>query len=335
MLLSIAASCLLVPSVLAQTNRQADAQALPIRDLAPVVVNGAMPGPGLWKVTRGEHVLWVLGTQAPLPKGMQWRSQQVEQVLAESQELIHAPVLGLTFEAGGFFRSLFLLPKVYGARKNPGGETLEDVMPAALYARWLPLRERYLGRGRKAERMRPVFAAEELWREALDDNRLVEGGIVWPVIERAIKVHGLRETTPKWTLKITDAKAVLDEVEHAHLDDMRCLEATLRELEAGPVRLQRRANAWATGDLATLRAMPDAGTRRTACADAVMDSPVLRKRGSVDIDDRMQRLWLEAAERALATNRSTVALLSISNLLSADGYLAALQARGYSVQAPE
>jgi hypothetical protein len=44
-----------------------------IRTEAAVVVSGAQPGPGLWKVAKGDHVMWVLGTQSPLPKHMQWR----------------------------------------------------------------------------------------------------------------------------------------------------------------------------------------------------------------------------------------------------------------------
>jgi hypothetical protein len=264
---------------------------------------------------------------------MQWHSGEVDEALAASQELIHAPVMGITFEAGGFFKSLFLVPKVYGARKNPGGATLQDILPAELHARWLPLRERYLGRGRKAEGMRPVFAAGELWAEALDEEGLVEGGIVGPVIERAVKAHGLRETRPRWVLKITDAKAVLAEVEHANLNDVECLEATIRELESGPERLRQRANAWASGDMATLRALPDAG-RRSACSEAVMESPALLKRGGGNIDEEIERTWLEAAEKALANNSSTFALLPLSNLLSDDGYLQRLAERGYTVIPP-
>jgi hypothetical protein len=309
--------------------------AAPIRDVAPVVVSGAMPGPGLWKVSKGDHVMWVLGTQAPLPKRMQWQSRRVEELLAGSQELIRPPAMGLTVETGGFFRSLFLVPRMYGARKNPDGAHLRDVLPEPLYARWLPLRERYLGSGRKAERMRPVFAAGELWEEALEDNDLVNGGVVEPVLKRAIERHGLRETLPKWELKVTDPKALLAEAAHARLDDAGCLEATVQELEAGADRLRLRANAWAAGDLAALRALPDPGQRRRACADAVMESPQLRKRGGDGIDERMRALWLEAAETALARNKSTFALLPISNLLSADGYLAELAARGYVVEAPD
>ena len=42
-----------------------------------------------------------------------------------------------------------------------------------------------------------------------------------------------------------------------------------------------------------------------------------------------------AAEKALAENKSTFALLPISNLLSDDGYLSELAARGYAVEAPD
>ena len=284
----------------------------PIRDEAPVTVTGTQPGPGLWKVAKGDHVLWVLGTQSPLPRRMQWHSTEVEDAIAASQEV----------------------PKVYAARKNPDGKTLRDVLPPALYARWLPLREHYLGRGASAERMRPLFAAGALWEEAMDDNDLAASGIVMPLIRRAVKAHGLRETSPKKILKITDPKALLAEMEHAQLEDTQCLEATVQRLEAGPDRLKARANAWAIGDIAALRALPDTD-QNGACADAAMESPALRKRGGAGIDAEVERVWLDAAEKALAGNASTFAVLPIGNLLSVDGYLSKLAARGYEVTEPE
>jgi hypothetical protein len=204
MLLGATLSLAAVPHAFAQSAQPPQAAAgAPIRTEAAVVVTGTQPGPGLWKVSKDGHVMWVLGTQSPLPKHMQWHSDEVEAALAASQEVLYAPSLGITVGTG-FFSALFLVPKMYGARKNPDGKTLHDVLPPALYARWLPLRERYLGRGRGAERMRPLFAAGELWEEALDDNGLVSSGIVAPVVARAVKAHGLRETKPKRPLKITD-----------------------------------------------------------------------------------------------------------------------------------
>ncbi|MEO5566760.1 MAG: TraB/GumN family protein [Luteimonas sp.] len=305
-----------------------------IRTEAAVVVSGSQPGPGLWKVVKGEHVLWVLGTQSPLPKRMQWRSGEVEQALAESQEVIYAPRIGMSVDTGGIFRSLFLLPKLYGARKNPDGKTLREVLPADLYARWLPLRQQYLGRGGSAERMRPLFAAGELWEEALDDNGLVSSGIIGPVIARAVKDHGLRETRPSKSVKVTDPKALLAEVEHEQLDDAPCMDATLRQLEGGPERIRELANAWATGDLAQLRALTVASHNR-ACADAALLSPALRKRGAEGMEADLRKTWLAAAEKALAGNTASFALLPIENLLSTDGYLAKLAARGYEVIPPE
>jgi hypothetical protein len=308
-------------------------ESMPIVDEAPVLVSGAQPGPGLWRVAKGDHVLWVLGTQSPLPKSMQWHSAQVEAAMAASQEILYAPRLAISVETGGFFRSLFLAPKLYGARKNPDGKTLRDVLPATLYARWLPLRERYLGRGRGAERMRPLFAAGELWDQALDDNGLASSGILMSVIERAVKANGLRQTHPKRTLRIQDPKAVLAEMEHAQLDDTQCMRATVQRLEGGPARLRARANAWATGDIDSLRALPEIDRDR-ACADAATQSPALRKRGGAGIDAQLEQAWIDAAEKALATNASTFALLPIDDLLSANGYLSKLAARGYEVSAP-
>jgi hypothetical protein len=329
--LGAALSLALVAPASAQTASLQSAT--PVRDEAPVLVSGTLPGPGLWKVAKDGHVMWVLGTQSPLPKHMQWHSDEVEAALAASQEVLYAPSLGITVDTG-FFSGLFLLPKMYGARKNPDGKTLRDVLPAELYARWLPLRQRYLGSGRSAERMRPLFAADALWQEALDDDGLASSGIVMPVIRQAVEAHGLRETKPRRTLKITDPKALLAEIEHEQLDDTQCMEATVARLEEGPDHLRQRANAWAIGDIVALRTLPDA-SQGHACAEAAMQSPALRKRGGEGIDAEMEQAWLEAAEKALAQNASTFALLPIDDLLSADGYLGKLAARGYEVTAPE
>ncbi|MBS0432420.1 MAG: TraB/GumN family protein, partial [Proteobacteria bacterium] len=41
-----------------------------ITTLETVSVTGVLPGPGLWKVSRNGHVLWVLGVIPSLPAGM-------------------------------------------------------------------------------------------------------------------------------------------------------------------------------------------------------------------------------------------------------------------------
>lgn len=70
----------------------------PVVDLEAMVVRGVQPGPGLWKVSKGDHVLWILGTQSPLPKRLQWQSSEVETIIGQSQQVLMAPTVQLDAE---------------------------------------------------------------------------------------------------------------------------------------------------------------------------------------------------------------------------------------------
>jgi hypothetical protein len=48
----------------------------------------------------------------------------------------------------------------------------------------------------------------------------------------------------------------------------------------------------------------------------------------------MREKWLSAAERALASNQSTFAVLGLYDVLSPDGLVAVLKSRGYTVEIP-
>ena len=60
----------------------------PPEDLEVVLVTGEQPGPGLWKVSSGDHVLWILGEVAPQPGKVKWRSKRFEALLDQSQEVL-------------------------------------------------------------------------------------------------------------------------------------------------------------------------------------------------------------------------------------------------------
>ncbi|HEY5808702.1 MAG TPA: TraB/GumN family protein, partial [Povalibacter sp.] len=130
-----------------------------------VLVTGEQPGPGLWKVSRGEHTLWILGTYTPLPKKFKWRSKGVEALIAESQELLTSGSVDADANIG-FFKALTLLPAALAVRKNPDGKTLQEVLPSEVYAKWLEVNKKYIGNDRGIEKFRPLFAALELTREA-------------------------------------------------------------------------------------------------------------------------------------------------------------------------
>lgn len=304
-----------------------------IRDLDVVVVTGVRPGPGMWKVSKGDHVLWVLGVQSPLSKKMEWVSRDVENVLVQTQEVIWGPAMGVQVKAG-FFEGAMLLPRLLGVRKNPNDRSLQEVVPADMYRHWLSLKAKYIGSDRGIEQWRPMFAAAKLWNEAIDDSGLTESSVVSPVIKRAAKQHAFRQTRPQSLLVITDATAALKEFKAAPLADLDCFGKTMQRLETDVDAMRLRANAWAVGDLDALSALPYSD-QKEACDRAMMQAGVMRKRLDRDLDAEMAQRWLEAVEKALAQNTVTFAMLPMREALKSDGYLAQLQAKGYVIQAPQ
>lgn len=305
---------------------------MPIRDEAPIVVTGALPGPGMWKVSRNGHVMHVLGTVSPLPKGLEWISRDVEKVLAQSTEVVFPPSYTVDADVG-FFGKISLLPSLIGIRKNPDNAKLKDVVPAESYARWLPLKQRYIGRDKDVEKMRPIFAASELYEAAIEDSGLAGRRIVSPVIDAAIKEHKIKRTRPEIKVKIKNPKATLKEFKGESLSDQACFDKMLQNLETDVSRMVARANAWAVGDIDTLRALP-LGDQYQACQNALMQTSAAQKNGIGNAEGEVRTAWLSAAEAAIANNTTSFAVLPMSELLKPDGYLAALQAKGYAVEAP-
>lgn len=306
----------------------------PVRDLDSVVVSGVLPGPGMWKVSKGEHAMWVLGTQSPLPKKMEWRAREVEAVLAEAEEVLQSGGVSVGSEGLGFFGKLALLPSLIGVRKNPDGAELKGLVSPDEYAKWQELKQRYIGRDNGIESWRPLFAAMRLYEEAIEDAGLANSGVVWPVIEAAIKQRKLKITMPMLKVEVPNPKAALREFKAERLADLDCFSKTLRQLEPDLVTMRSRANAWAVGDIAALRGLP-LGDQKQVCMDAALSSGVVRKYGPADVKAAMRAKWLEAAEQALQRNRVTFALLPMSELLRDDGYLSVLRQRGYQVIAPD
>lgn len=304
-----------------------------IAELEPIVVSGVQPGPGLWKVSKDGHVLWVLGVLSPLPKGMQWQTAEVAERIGESQQVLDMPEVAFDAKLG-FFGQLGLLPSLIGARNNPDRAKLADVVPAAQYARWSVLKEKYIGRNGKVEKWRPLFAAMELYKEAIEKTGLRSSREVVRAVRGIAETAGIERVPVKLALEISDPRAAVKEFKRSAMDDQACFGATLDRIENDLGLMTRRANAWATGDLASLRELPYTDQMRE-CMDAALTAGVLRERGFADAEARMQRLWIDAAKAALARNRSTFAMLPMDRAIAADGFLAAIAAAGYTVEAPD
>ena len=321
---------LLVVLVVATAARPQD-PAEPTTTLEPVLVTGEQPGPGLWKVSKDGHVLWILGAQYPLPKDITWRARDVEQAIAHSQEVIAdaTPKLELSF-----FHKLTLLPAVYGARKNDKGATLKDVLSPDLYARWQALKTRYIGRDSGVERLRPMVAANELYAKALAKSGLVRNGLIWDTVRSLAKKNHVGIVEPQAPIPLDDPKQTIRDFKDTTGNlDAECLSATMTRLETEIAAMRERANAWAIGDIGALRKLPGPSPQN-ACRAALSSNARLREQ----LDEALVELdqaWIVAAERALQVNASSFAVLPMDELLRPDRRLAMLEARGYTVEPPE
>lgn len=346
----IAAICLLIGPVHAGEPASND------EEMDTVLVIGEQPGPGLWKVSKGDHVMWVLASYAPLPKGMTWRSQKIEARIGESQEVLYPPNIDIGTNIG-LLRGITLIPAALKAGKIPDGRTLKDVLNPETYARWLVLRQKYMGKDDDAEKWRPAIALEGLRGAAFRKNNLQGGVSVRAVVDRAakkqkVRVHQL--PTIKRTLKVEDPRGMLKSAKKLEFPDIECFTRSLGKVEPDIERARTLGNAWSRGDIEKMRSLQ----RNRPVKEALNDSctyvlmAAFNEGESKDaahakkmLDDvlwhaeqvtyQAQLDWLAAAQAAIAKNKSTFTVLGVAEVFSQDGHLEKLRKLGYTVEEPQ
>src|SRR5271167_5279779 len=100
----------------------------PIEEL---VVTAERAGPGMWHVHRGAANVWILGSMAPLPRDITWRSKQVESVLESTSQVLVQKPLEISIP-----RILWMLIADRSLLFLKGGKRLKDVLPPDLHVRF-------------------------------------------------------------------------------------------------------------------------------------------------------------------------------------------------------
>lgn len=297
-----------------------------------VVITGQRPGPGLWKVSKDEHVMYVFGDYSPLPIKMDWRSSEVESIIAKSQEYLPRPSFGISV---GLWGGIKMLPFAVGVKNNPDGGKLIDVLPAETYDRWQALKTKYIGKDDSIERERPMFAADTLYRQGLEKNGLTTRTDVYAKLDKLVKQYKLKVTSSNVETELENPSQALKAFKNSPGTDVLCFARTVDRLESDIDAMRVRANAWAVGDMAKISSMSFAD-REAACTDAVLNNDAFKANEKLkQAKETMQKNWLANAEHALDANNSTFAVLPLAQLLDPKGPLAQLQAKGYKVEAPE
>jgi uncharacterized protein YbaP (TraB family) len=298
----------------------------PESDVAEVEVTGERPGPNLWRVSNGDHVVWLMGTLDPLPKGITWRSQEIESVLGEVKQLLPSrPDIDVSAGPITLVRTYFQWRRV---KKIPGRETLKDWLSPELYARWNALKARYKVRDSDIDKLTPVLAATRLYARALDISKLSSSDGIERSVVRLARKHNVQVTQTQ--LKVEDPREVVTQFgEIPRNVQVSCLEAIVEHLEKDMETVKAQANAWALGDVATLRALPYP-KEIEVCTNALETSGRVK-----DLIERMDAGWNKSVEAALsARGKPTLAVKPIYELLGANGTIQKLRARGFRVEGP-
>ncbi|MGH8288187.1 MAG: TraB/GumN family protein [Steroidobacteraceae bacterium] len=309
------------------TSGAADRQAPTATPQVPaIVISGRYAGPKLWRVSKDDaHVLWVLGTVAPLPKRMVWQTDDIQRLLRHTQEVIPAwPSVGIGFHP---FTALHLYELWRKAQTNPDHLPLEAVLPPALYTRFSALKLRFAPKDRRIEQLRPILAARRLYDEALAASDLTPRNDIQRTVLTLARKEGVAVHQDK--LHVSDPVDVMRDLMHTpRAAEIACLQSVVVRLETDLGPMQARARAWALGDVKLLRRLPHIDNGAT-CLEAVSGSARVRA-----LLAAAQQDWMTAAVQALSQHRTTLALQSMDRLLGPDGTLEALRRMGYRVEGP-
>ncbi|GGY83323.1 GumN protein [Cellvibrio zantedeschiae] len=326
--ITVFCSLILSAHCFAQTNPASDAPSSNLDAVDEILIIGEQPGPSLWRVYKGDNVLWILGTFGPLPKKLQWRSKQAEDAIINSQEVFMPPGAHAKI---GFFSQLALLPSVIGLKKSPDGLTLEEKVPADVYERWLSLKEKYIGKDKAVEKYRPIFAGHELLETAQKKAGFDDEDMIVKRVQELAKKHKIKVTTPTYEFTVEAPRQTLKRFKQTEMDDVPCFTKMVDHLAKDLNNMRLRANAWATGDLAALADLPitDPGSE---CWDAFMKSSFAEQEGMKDLPAKVEAEWYARIDEALTNNTSSFALVPTLEMLKKDNVMAKLQAKGYRIE---
>jgi TraB/PrgY/gumN family len=325
----LALSLLLCGSALAQVegrNEVSIHQTKPV-DLTPVdsqanlveelIVNARLPGPAWWKVSDADTTVYVMGMPAFVPDKLDFDDSVLRRRLDGANVLI----IGQQPE----FRILSLLALIPGRGKpflmdRPMRETLPPDLRARL--------ERQL-----AAQKKPLNEFDDL-KPALAGFMIAEGrgGNVTMTLDELTK--RIRSLAKDKDLKSAPRIKKLDDYDLIGLVKSLseappplqelCLDAGLRQAENGLASVRETADQWARGQVREV-VSADRGFQR-----CLASTPWIARQFKDGQDDAV-----EAIATALKKPGKAVAIIELRSLLSRDGVLDRLRAKGFTVTPPE
>ena len=284
-----------------------------------IVVKGHLPGPAWWRVSDADSTVHILVIPETAPADLTWDTGVLDARMKRAGRLIMPAevTVGLT-----------QIPKLFRTYKGElvDKTDLEPSLPEPLRRRFVAARTANGMSAGQFSRLRPAYAAERLERQLRSRRGIVAGKVAATVSATASR-HGVAKTKPVVKFKPERVTWTALDLAAGLQRERDCLDQTLRTML--PIAQAQRQSAldWAAGDVRPLLALPRL-SHRSSC-----DNDLLAR---VDRTHRPELLegQIKAIEAALKVPGETIAVVRPGLLLSEDGVLLTLKARGYEIRTP-
>jgi hypothetical protein len=292
----------------------------PVQDwsttIETVVVTAHVAGPPMWHIRKGDSEVVVFGIVDPLPDDLDWNKDGVRAALKGARQLLLPPKA-----SAGLLDALWLLAWHSDALYLPDGTTMESTLPADLRMRFVAARDRIPRDAGRYSGLRPPLAALRLESDVLKAQALT-------VDEPLGMLRRLARDADVPSRFVADYEAIpmlkqLPGMPQSAND--ACVKAALDDIDAVSAHAAAAAHAWASGDLAGIRANYSE-QRFESCILSMPSLSALFQRAVSDS--------VNAADAALAAPGKTVMATSIGLLLRQNGILDRLRAEGATIEGP-
>ncbi|MGO4550323.1 TraB/GumN family protein [Lysobacter sp. 2RAF19] len=287
----------------------------------------AAAGPPLWKYVRGDRTLWVVGDLGVVRKGTKINETAIRARVVESGAVLGRQGL-VVGDNIGIFRTLTLWPAIRKVRFNADGARLADLLPLDVHARWMDAKTRYVGRDDGMERLRPMYAAFELYRAGLETHGLSNDDLAGSIVSDAAKARNVPIVDVRARMPIDDARKAVRTFDVPREQDIACLSDTLSRIDAWLPAAQALADAWAVGDVNAAREVRSKAPVQ-ACWSTLTNAAIARSQGIADLEAHVHDAWREGLRKATAQHAVVFASIPLRDALDGTGLARVLLDEGF------
>lgn len=288
--------------------------------------------PQVWLYRRGDKKVWILGTVTTIPRGTVFDASDIATKVAAAGAIVGAPgqVIG---ENVGVLRALSLWGSIRKEKLNKGGARLPEVLPPDTYSRWQLMKSRILGADNDMDRLRPMYAAYELFQAFSRQMGIGDTSPASVSLRQTAKDLGRDIIDARLHLPVSDARATVKAFEVSEHDDIACLERTMTAIDGLLARMPQLQDAWATGDLAALEDSVSRGAI-DYCWATLTNQAIAKSEGVTDLSAAMNATWFRTVHSALVEGETVFTLAPVRDLISRQGPVALLLQDGFVQEEP-